>query len=113
MSKASSAARLDAYSRDEPAIAAEHLDQALARLDAEHEHREAAEDLARLDELLSNQTDKPGESRYHCPVLLALGPQGVVAVTQSVAAQRGRIARAMPLDTTQMAKEHHEELHVR
>ena len=32
---ANSAARLDAYSRDEPAIAAAHLDQALTQLDAE------------------------------------------------------------------------------
>lgn len=35
LSKAISAARLDAYSRDAPAIAAEHLDQALTQLDAE------------------------------------------------------------------------------
>lgn len=35
LSKAISAARLDAYSRDEPAIAAAHLDQALTQLDAE------------------------------------------------------------------------------
>jgi catechol 2,3-dioxygenase-like lactoylglutathione lyase family enzyme len=35
LSKAISAARLDAYSRDEPAIAAAYLDQALTRLDTE------------------------------------------------------------------------------
>lgn len=35
LSKAISAARLGAYSRDEPAIAAEHLDRALTQLDAE------------------------------------------------------------------------------
>lgn len=35
LSKAISAARLDAYSRDEPALAAGHLDQALAQLDGE------------------------------------------------------------------------------
>ena len=35
LSKAISIARLDAYSRDEPAAAAAHLDQALALLDAE------------------------------------------------------------------------------
>jgi catechol 2,3-dioxygenase-like lactoylglutathione lyase family enzyme len=35
LSKAISAARLDAYSRDEPVIAAAYLDQALAQLDAE------------------------------------------------------------------------------
>jgi catechol 2,3-dioxygenase-like lactoylglutathione lyase family enzyme len=92
LSKAISAARLDAYSRDEPAIAAEYLDQALQQLDAEppvtrfrafvlraeiaaalndratlhhylqaaqaltlaeDERPEAAEELARLQELLS------------------------------------------------------------
>jgi catechol 2,3-dioxygenase-like lactoylglutathione lyase family enzyme len=35
LSRAISAARLDAYSRDEPTIAAEHLDRALAQLDTE------------------------------------------------------------------------------
>jgi catechol 2,3-dioxygenase-like lactoylglutathione lyase family enzyme len=66
LAKAVSAARLDAYSRDEPAIAAGHLDQALAQLDAE-----PAAAAGHLDQALTQLDAEPAATRFRAFVLRA------------------------------------------
>jgi catechol 2,3-dioxygenase-like lactoylglutathione lyase family enzyme len=101
LSKAISAARLDAYSRDEPTIAAEHLDQALTQLDAEPAATRFRAFVLRADIAAALGDRATLEHYLQAAQVLALAPDDLAETAE----ERGRLSELL----SEAARQRHDE----